>query len=117
MSALWAIITLTASLEFLLYLTAKVWIPGASRGLRSELWWTTSFIAGPLHILSGLTHAIQDFDWYDPLLLVSNVALWWIFVVKDDDRDDRWKKRRKKATAKIKEVSGRLVVVPVPHPT
>lgn len=32
------------------------------------------------------------------------------------DKNDRWKKRRKKLAAKIKEVAGRLVVVPIPVP-
>lgn len=32
------------------------------------------------------------------------------------DKDDRWKKRRKKLLSKVKEVAGRLVVVPMPVP-
>jgi len=37
---------------------------------------------------------------------------YWLYKLGKDD--DRWKKRRKKAAAKVKEVAGKLVVVPVP---
>ena len=45
-----------------------------------------------------------------PIVWCSDL-LWFIFI-RDIDDDDRWKKRRKKAAAKVKEVAGRLVVVP-----
>lgn len=41
--------------------------------------------------------------------------IWWR-IWHDDVDDDYWKKKRKKAAAKIKEVAGKLVVIPIPAP-
>lgn len=109
-------VLLIATAEYWIYLLAKLWFPGHTRALRSELWWTTSFISAPIALLNGLWAAIQDFAWYDPIALAFNVLAWWFFIVKDNDKDDRWKKRRKKALARVKEVAGKLVVVPLPSP-
>ena len=50
------------------------------------------------------------------LSIVWLCDLLWFVWIKDVDDDDRWKKRRKKAAAKVKEMAGRLVVVPEPIP-
>jgi hypothetical protein len=102
--------------EFVIYIFAKLWVPGRTRALRSELWWTTSFVSGPLFLFGVLFQAIMDSSAWDLLFLVFEALQWWFLVVKDKDRDDRWKKRRKKAMSKVKEASGRLVVVPIPAP-
>lgn len=58
---------------------------------------------------------IPDSPEWLPLVWGSDLAWIWIVsrVFKDDDR---WKKRRKKAAAKVRELAGRLVVVPEPIP-
>jgi hypothetical protein len=48
--------------------------------------------------------------WLKSLFLLANAYWAWVAWY---DRDDRWKRRRKRALAKVKEVAGRLVVVPV----
>jgi membrane protein implicated in regulation of membrane protease activity len=52
----------------------------------------------------------------DAICLVVNSWVWWDWYRRHDG-DDQWKKRRKKALAKIKQVAGKLVVVPVPSPS
>lgn len=43
------------------------------------------------------------------------LALLWCWVYrKDDDDDDRWKRRLDAATGYVREVAGRLTVVPEP---
>ena len=116
MTAVLAIVLWVAFGEYFIYINAKSSFPAQSRGLRSELWWTTAFISAPLCLLSWMTGMVVDFDWWDPIILLINILIWWFWIVKDKDRDDRWKKRRKKAMAAIKEVGGKLVIVPLPHP-
>lgn len=60
--------------------------------------------------------AWRDTGWQQLLDLVFIIAylyLWWIFR---NDGDDRWKKRRRKMLAKVKQVGRKLVVVPIPQP-
>ena len=73
-------------------------------------------------VLIVLKMAIPDIEmflldgsgYWLPIIWGSDM-LWYIFI-RDIDDDDRWKKRRKKAAAKVKEMAGRLVVVPEPIP-
>lgn len=51
----------------------------------------------------------EDALWVLPIYWA--IDLLWLWITKNFG-DDRWKKRRKKAAAKVKEVAGRLVVVP-----
>lgn len=59
-------------------------------------------VADPANFIDGLY-------W---LPIIWGVDLMWLHFIKDLGDDDRWKKRRQKVTAKVKEVAGRLVVVP-----
>lgn len=80
--------------------------------IRRELWWVEVHLAYPLMNviwIIGINH------WWDVLTSLINIWLnydWW----KNHNHDDRWKKRRKKALSKVKQVAGKLVVVPVPTP-
>jgi hypothetical protein len=55
--------------------------------------------------------AYPDAMWLLPLLWACDL-LWVYWVRRDLGGDDRWKKRRKKAAARVREVAGRLVIVP-----
>lgn len=114
-----ALVLLLSQVEYLTYILAKSFFPRATRRLRSELWWTTAYVSGPIFLLSYLADMIRGDTilWLDSILWPVNVLVWWFSIVKDEDRDDRWKKRRKKVAEKVKEVAGKLVVVPVPSPT
>ena len=46
------------------------------------------------------------------IYMVGNL-FWWYVAWRD--KDDRWKKRKAKVLARIREVAGRLVVVPLPQ--
>ena len=116
MSFIWDVFTTMCAIQFILYLWGKLWHPAGTRGFRSETWWITAHIVGPIDLLETVRLQVLDPHWTGYVFIPINVALWWFYIVKDKDRDDRWKKRRKKATAKIKEVAGRLVVVPLPNP-
>ncbi len=51
---------------------------------------------------------------YNPGQMFStgiSLAYWWMVRNKKDD-DDRWKRRRTKVTEAVRQVGGRLVVVP-----
>lgn len=85
---------------------------GKGHGLRQELWWVEVHIAFPILILVFLVTA--DSFW-DRISTMVNVMIWLDWLINHDD-DDVWKKRRKKAVAKVKEVAGKLVVVPEPVP-
>jgi hypothetical protein len=80
--------------------------------LRKEMWWGMVYVAAPIANIGFWV----EIDWWDYVFGPINLLLWWD-IWKHDDHDDRWKKRRKKALAKVKQVAGRLVVVPIPHPT
>lgn len=63
--------------------------------------------------ITNSVYYIIDGGWgmaFYPIVMLCDL-LWFLFI-KDLGDDDRWKKRRKKAVAKVKEVAGRLVVVP-----
>lgn len=42
------------------------------------------------------------------------IGLYWLIRMYDKDDDDRWKRRRDRAAGAVKEIGGRLVVVPQP---
>ena len=120
MTALVAVVAIAiaaSSIEYLFYIIAKSWFARSTREIRAELWWMTAHITGPIFLLNHLSEVFRgEWSWYDPIILTANTLYWWFAVVKDKDKDDRWKKRRKKALAKVKEVAGKLVVVPLPSP-
>ena len=88
---------------------------------------------GPLWVLASLYYEIRPFTIWAaiPGLVIYNLwdrdaastAIWtfnWLiayFFHPGNDDDDRWKKRRKKVAAKVKEVGGKLIVVPIPAPS
>lgn len=57
---------------------------------------------------------------HSPLVVAFRIflAVAWLKIARDiyrsHDDDDYWKKKRKKLAAKVKQLAGRLVVVPVP---
>lgn len=53
---------------------------------------------------------LPDSAWLLPIIWL--VDLVWIYWARKLGDDDRWKKRRKKAAARVREVAGRLVIVP-----
>jgi hypothetical protein len=72
-----------------------------------------ALITNPISILNFLVndshHSLLYRCW---IVLCQFVFEWWLWRIGKDD--DRWKKRRRKAAAKVKELGGKLVVVPVP---
>lgn len=86
----------------------------AAREIKREIHPFVLYGAMPLKCLhDGLTL----YDTPATLTLIWLIDVIWFWLIKNDsDKDDRWKKRRKKAAARVKEVAGRLIVVPVPEP-
>jgi len=89
--------------------------------IRPFAWFLAAFVA----VHGGLVWTAQDVaedGWSAAGLFMGAVLffLWaWLSTVfykewKNSD-DDRWKKRRKKLKAKVKEVGGKLVVEPEPE--
>jgi len=74
------------------------------------LWWFCPFL-----VVTNLREGLQG-DEFGPVV----AAVWavnWVIAYRsrhDDDDDDFWKKRRKKLAARVKELAGKLVVVPEP---
>lgn len=70
-------------------------------------------------IVVGLT---ADFfslgrDVLDPLLLTGYgvmAVVYWVISRADDDDDDQWKRRRDRVAGAVRELGGKLVVVPEP---
>lgn len=85
---------------------------GPFTSVRMELWWVEVHLAFPGMLGYWFITADSTWDW---LALAVNFWVWtdWYRNHKDDDR---WKKRRKKALSKVKQVAGKLVVVPIPAP-
>lgn len=49
--------------------------------------------------------------------LLTCLYLWiWYHHYKDRDDDDDWKRKKKELATKVKELAGKLVVVPAPAP-
>lgn len=61
-------------------------------------------------VVKMASYDLQQGTKWIPFLWVLDLL--WLWIIRQLDDDDRWKKRRKKAAAKVKEVAGRLVVVP-----
>lgn len=58
-------------------------------------------------------HELMSYDpFWDTLTLVFNSI--WFYLCLKDNKDDRWKRRKKKSLEKVKQLGGKLVVVPVP---
>jgi hypothetical protein len=85
---------------------------GAFTTVRKELWWVEVHLAFPGMLGYWLITANSTWDW---VTLAINFWVWTDWY-RHHDHDDRWKKRRKKALAKVKQVAGKLVVVPIPVP-
>lgn len=74
--------------------------------IHQELW----LFAAPGIVYLLAKHWMER-DYFDTFFSAVNVFNWWHFRNWPDD-DNRWNKRRKKLQSKVKEMSGRLIVVP-----
>lgn len=80
-----------------------------ARTVRAELKPFMIYVIWPgLIVYNGANH-----NWFGFFIWMVNLAM----LILEHDDDDRWKKRRKKALAKVKEQAGKLVVVPLPAPS
>jgi hypothetical protein len=86
---------------------------GPFANARTAMWWVEVHLAFPGMLLYW---ALTIDGLFDAICLVVNAWVWWDWC-RNHDGDDRWKKRRKKAVAKVKQVAGRLIVVPIPAPS
>lgn len=91
-----------------------------SKRIRAELWWIVDHVCVPmqlLYMLKDLLHQIRHQSWgwivWDVIVILMTFFV-WIIIHNDKDKDDRWKKRRKKLAARVKQMGGKLVVVPIP---
>lgn len=94
------------------------WILGQKNPIKMELFPYMHRFGWPMCVAWCFHGAIWESTswWHRPVnifLALMYLGVWWIFK---DDGDDRWKKRRKKMLAKIKQVGRRLVIVPIPQP-
>lgn len=82
------------------------------RELCHELKWSQLWVFIP----GDMFFAIYDeqIDGWTVYYFVLHVAYWIAWYLHKDD--GRWKRRRKRAASAVKEVAGRLVVVPVLAP-
>lgn len=102
--------------------TMWIWM-GIINGWKSpfvrELWYLCHYFCVPVMILSLLGEiATSDTVWervWGIVLTILYCFIWFIHR-NDNDDDDRWKRRRKKSLAKVKQIGGKLVVVPIPVP-
>lgn len=109
----WEIISSVCVWQFICYLWMKVFARtnDRARAFCHETWWVTFHIAGPIALVEWWS---DGFGW-TTIFDVANTIIW--ILMYWDDHDDRWKKRRKKSLSKVKEVAGKLIVIPLPHPT
>lgn len=111
---IWAAFSFFCSWIWCWYIINRIllhWSPFAMT-INKELWWLVVHVAGPVVMASYFINGLDKWDYFFfPIIL----WMWWD-IWKNDDHDDRWKKRRKKATSKVKVVAGKLVVVPRPQP-
>lgn len=72
-----------------------------------------ALFAIPIDLLFELDMRVTGWSplWNVITILLHGLYFW---LCLKDNKDDRWKKRRKKAAEKVKQVGGKLVVVPVP---
>lgn len=119
MSTLLAIIEFIAAMIYMLYSMAwnfRIWawnqkVKHATREICLELR-VFALVAIPIDAWNYIA-TTHDNIWIRAWLLLV-YTVYEILAVRD--KDDRWKKRRKKLASKVKEVAGRLVVVPMPVP-
>lgn len=71
------------------------------------------FVAGPVDVMDGASFLVF-LDLLNAVLYTHFAFLWYKFWKNSDD--DFWKKKRERLSGKIKEVAGKLVVVPEPVP-
>lgn len=50
--------------------------------------------------------------WYEILMALADIWVWWSLTRNVDDDDDRWKRRREKLSGVVKQVGAKLVVEP-----
>ena len=95
---------------------AMVMVPRTSE-LYARLHPIGKYAGFPYMVAINLYSAAHASHWWSHSLFVL-FAIWWTWIWWQHRKppDDRWKKRRKKALAKIKQVGGKLVVVPIPQP-
>lgn len=91
-----------------------------SKRIRAELWWVVDHVCVPMQLLYMLRELVREvrhhaWGWivWDVLVILVTFFV-WIIIHNDKDKDDRWKKRRKKLAARVKQMGGKLVVVPIP---
>lgn len=115
----WWWLAFISTLMYWSYVNLRLQFGSTTRHIRSEIHWITAWVFSPIMFVDNTWQAVHDdavgrtlYAMFMPILIL----IWWFVIVKDDT-DDRWKKRRKKLASKVKQVAGKLVVVPVPQPS
>jgi hypothetical protein len=90
------------------------WLARAAPAIRGEL---GPFILPAILIGYGamvarghLTGAVEGFDWVAACLLAIMLFNWWTCRKHGDD--NRWRRRRRKATDRVRAAASRLIVEP-----
>lgn len=101
-----------------IYIWARILLGrGGVPAICKELFPIMHYWGWPMNSLWCLHDAIWEAEGFmrglNILFFFAYLGIWWIYR---HDGDDRWKKRRKKALAKVKQVGRKLVIVPIPQP-
>ncbi len=98
------------------YLMLMDIFPDRSKHIRAPIKPFIRMGTAPLNLVSIVHEFIFGIDqWWGKAFGALIFLAWiqiWLRIWFDNVDDDWWKKKRKKAAAKIKQLAGRLVVVP-----